>query len=81
VADIVRSTQEAGPIGRRKRNSCAEMGGFLDAFQAGGDNAPASRCLVKRGRGVLARKRSNKMRRIRIGFNDRPRIKRTRREA
>ncbi len=54
VADIARSAQEATSIGRRKRNASVEMGSPLVAVQTS-ESAPASRCLVNRGRGVACR--------------------------
>jgi len=54
VADIERSAQEAAPIGRRKRNAGVEMGGSLVAVQTS-ESAPASRCLVNRGRSLVRR--------------------------
>lgn len=61
MADIARSAQEAGSIGRRKRNAGVEMGGSPITFQAGG-SAPAHGLRSREVVAWLAGKRSNNTR-------------------
>ena len=77
MADIERSAQEAVLMGRRKRNSCVEMGGSLVTVQAGDRHLHHGQYLVNRGRGLARREALQPTDRIRAQRSDSLRVTRS----